>query len=124
MPHALYHGRAPRLTMWNRGSLLLLFICLFPSQLCHHHADLTLFRTAAGNYAADLAAAQNKYSVAQLKKHVKILADVDNGNALLLLAVYKVIYSVGRIDVQSANGVSREPRTVGADAISRPTSTF
>ena len=79
-----------------------------PSQLRHHHADVALRGAAAGDDAADLAAAQNKYSVAQFKKHVKILADVDNGNALLLLAVYKVIYSVGRIDVQSANSVSRE----------------
>lgn len=87
MPQDLYQGRASRFVMWKRGDLVFLFMAL-SSQLSHHHADLALFRAAAGDDAADLAAAQNKYSVAQLKKHVKILTDVDNGNALLLLAVY------------------------------------
>ncbi len=59
------------------------------------------FRTSVQNYAADLAAAQEQNILSHSsKKHVKILAGVDNCNALLLLAVYKRSYiSVGRIDV-------------------------
>ena len=108
MPQALYHGSAPRLTICSSGSLLLLFIGLLASKLRHHHADLAFFCAAAGNYAADLAAAQNKYPVAQLEQHVEILADVYDGDALLLLAVNKIVYRVGRIDIKSAHGIGRE----------------
>ena len=91
MPQACPAGemRRPRLAMRSRGSLLvvlsLLGILLIRLDMGHQQADLFLRDGAGVDDAGNLAAAQDQNPVAQLEQHVQILADIDDGCALLLL---------------------------------------
>ena len=76
------------------------------SEFCHHEADFTLAGATARNNAADLSAAKDENPVCKFQKHIQILTDIDDGDALGLLLVDQIINCVRRVNVQTANRIS------------------
>ncbi len=102
--HQAFHGSiTPRLARRIRG---VLFRCdalecfLLAADVGHHQTDFFLGGGAGIDDAADLTAAQHQNAVAQLKQHVEVLADVNDGGALHLLLGEEVIDGVGGVDVE------------------------
>lgn len=76
--------------------------------MCHVKTDFLLVCLSAVEYSADLAVAEDEDAVRKLEQYVEVLADVNYSDALFFLLVYKVIYSIRRIYIKSADSVSSE----------------
>ena len=61
--------------------------------LCHEQADLFLGGRARIHKAGDAPGADDQDPVAELKQHVQVLADEDDGDAGFLLCVQELMSS-------------------------------
>lgn len=66
----------------------------FASYSGHQHTDLIFICLSRIEDTADFSAAQHHDTVGQLHQHIQILTDEDYGNALFLLFIDQVIYSI------------------------------
>ena len=71
----------------------------------HHKANI-LFRYLPRIYnSAHFSAAQYHDAVRKFDQHIKVLPDENNRNSFFLLFIQKLINTVGRIDIQSADRI-------------------
>ena len=82
--------------------LFFLLVCL-----CHEIAYLFLDGGPAVDSSGYAAGVYDHYTVAEPDKHIEVLSDKYDGNAAFLLLIEQVIYHVGGIDVESADGICR-----------------
>ena len=69
--------------------------------------------TSSRNDTADFSAAKNKDTVGKFQQHVQILAHVDNSHSGRFLLVDQIINGIGRVYIQSPDGVSGEKHRGG-----------
>lgn len=69
-------------------------MALVPSYSGHHQADLIFIGFPGVHDAADLAAAEHHDLVAEFYHHVQILADENDGYALLFLFIEQIVNGI------------------------------
>ena len=80
----------------------------FASYSGHQHTDLIFVCLSRIQNTAHFSAAQYHDTVGQLHQHIQILTYENHGNALFLLFIDQVIYSIRRINIQSTYHISRQ----------------